>query len=274
MSLEARRQAVDAAIEVAADAGFAGPNPLVLQDTNNVVVWLRPYDLVAKVGVWAHSADVLGREVQVCSHLAGLGAPTSTPVDRLRFGATTGLPVSLWRRVEPGSTDQPTDRELAEMLARVHDGLASCPVELPSYLAATEHAQRTLLDDDSMRLLVPAHLDLLRHAVELWLIEARRWPTSSYRLHGEPHTNNVILTRRGPVLVDFEAACVGPIEWDLASMPPGVASSFDPDADLLHLLRRLNSARVATWGWALGDHPVMRSHGEHHLAVVREALHS
>src|ERR1700694_2900107 len=59
---------------------------------------------------------------------------------------------------------------------------------------------------------------------------------------------------------------------DLASLSPGVAAAFgDVDHDLLSLLRLLNSARVATWGWALADHAFMRKHAEHHLALVRRA---
>jgi hypothetical protein len=74
-------------------------------------------------------------------------------------------------------------------------------------------------------------------------------------------------------LVDFEAASIGPLEWDLASVPPGVADVFRGiDHDLLAVLRLLSSARVATWCWSLADHPSMRIHGEHHLAVVRRAI--
>lgn len=55
-------------------------------------------------------------------------------------------------------------------------------------------------------------------------------------------------------------------------MAAGVAAaSVSVDHDRLALLRLLNSARVATWGWAHAADPIMRAHGEHHLAVVLSA---
>lgn len=83
----------------------------------------------------------------------------------------------------------------------------------------------------------------------------------------------MVVTGGGPFLVDFEAASVGPVEWDLASLPPAVATAYgSSDGDLLRVLRWLNSARVAAWCWARADHPGMRAHAAHHLAVVRSAV--
>jgi hypothetical protein len=49
-------------------------------------------------------------------------------------------------------------------------------------------------------------------------------------------------------LIDLETACLGPIEWDLASPPMTVAAHFDHlDLALLKSLRILNGIRVATW---------------------------
>ena len=72
--------------------------------------------------------------------------------------------------------------------------------------------------------------------------------------------------------VDFEDACIGPVEWDLAFLPAdGVAMFRDVDLHLLVLLRPLNSARVATWCGVQARFPAMRIHGEHHLGLVRRA---
>lgn len=158
------------------------------------------------------------------------------------------------------------------MIRSVHSSLRSCAVELPSYMAAVDHARTTLFDDDRMHALASGDLTLLRTAFDRWANRAHHWPLLSQPLHGEPHLGNVIVTAVGPALVDFEAVSNGPAEWDLASMPDGVAEAFEGiDTNLLALLRLLNSARVATWCWAFADHPRMRAHGEHHLAVVRTA---
>lgn len=266
------RAALRAALEVGAASGLHPGEPVILQDTNNVVIWLRPHEVVAKVGVWAYSATVLGLEVDVSSHLTKLGAPVAEPLAELRVEPMTGLPVSLWRRLATVPGGQAGDSELADMLGRVHAGLWSYAGPLPSFLAAIDLAEATLFDDTRMALLARPDLEVLRVAFAELASQARRWSGPTRPLHGEPHTNNVVVTEDGPTLVDFEAASIGPLEWDLASVPAGVASRLHPDEELLALMRLLNSARVATWGWAQGDHPVMRQHGQHHLEIVRSSL--
>lgn len=268
-----RESAVTAAVEVGVDAGYPSTSPVVLQDSNNVVVWLAPHEVVAKVGIWPHSADALDLEVQVCTHLAAGGAPVAAPIGGLRHGITTAWPVSLWERLSSAPGAEASDAALAGMLHEVHSVLAGCPVDLPNYLVAIEHARTTLFDDDRMAALPNDDLQALRGALDELTRRARAWDAPRRPLHGEPHLNNVVLTPAGPMLIDFEAASTGPVEWDLASMPPGVATRYgEGDAELLTLLRVLNSARVATWGWALAEHPSMREHGERHLAVVRHAF--
>ena len=49
-------------------------------------------------------------------------------------------------------------------------------------------------------------------------------------LHGSPRAGNRLPSADGPVLLDFETACVGPIEWGLAALGDD-ALAFVPDAD-------------------------------------------
>jgi aminoglycoside phosphotransferase (APT) family kinase protein len=274
METSARRAAaIAAALEVAAAAGYPTSEPVVLQDTNNIVVRMAPHEVVAKVGVWVHSASVLGLEVDVCAHLSALDAPVAAPIGPLRSGGAASLPVSLWRWLAPVPQPRLDDGALAVMLRRVHDALSSYGGTLPSFLAGIDHARSALFDDARMAALPPDDLAMLRERFDRWTAAARQWPGRPQPLHGEPHTGNVVATGQGLRLIDFEAAGRGPLEWDLASLPPGVADEYDGvDRGLLTLLRGLNSARVATWCWALAGHPVMRANADHHLAVVRDAV--
>lgn len=70
-------------------------------------------------------------------------------------------------------------------------------------------------------------------------------------LHGEPHFDgNVLRTAEGPVFIDFEAACTGPKEWDLAALPREVATFYPPiNTALLEVLELTRSLCVATWCW-------------------------
>lgn len=81
-----RADAVAAATRVGTEHGCEIADPVVLQETNNVVIWLRPSDVVAKVGRWPHSEERLVREHAVATALAEI-APIAKPFGRLLCGA-------------------------------------------------------------------------------------------------------------------------------------------------------------------------------------------
>ena len=67
-------------------------------------------------------------------------------------------------------------------------------------------------------------------------------------LHGEPHPGNLLSTTEGPVFIDFETCCRGPIEFDVAHVPEQVAVRYPGiDRVLLQECRRLVLAMVAAW---------------------------
>jgi len=89
---------VSAASRVAADLGFVSRDPVVLQRTNNVVVWLRPHEVIAKVGKSAEREAGLIREHDVAAALAARDAPVGPPVPGIEptRDVDTGLLVTLW----------------------------------------------------------------------------------------------------------------------------------------------------------------------------------
>ncbi len=68
---------VDEAIAIASRFGLAVARPVTLSDSNNVVVWLCPSPVVAKVAVGHHGR--LALEMSVAKHLASRGAPVVGP---------------------------------------------------------------------------------------------------------------------------------------------------------------------------------------------------
>jgi thiamine kinase-like enzyme len=73
-------------------------------------------------------------------------------------------------------------------------------------------------------------------------------------LHGEPHPGNVLSTVGGPVFIDFETCCRGPIEFDLAHVPEAVVAHYaGVDLALLSDCRALVLAMVAAWRWDADD---------------------
>jgi Ser/Thr protein kinase RdoA (MazF antagonist) len=260
-----------AAVEVAHQLGLATGEAHLIQETNNTVVWLRPHPVIAKVATRPGNFEDIIREHAVASALAAGGAPIAAPLP----GAgpvehpATGFVVTLWERLE-GAHGPVPGPVVAAALRRLHHALASCAVELPSFLAGLRRARRALADDTLVAALPSADRAVLRAAYDGLLADLAGRTFSERPLHGEPHDGNSLLTPAGLRWIDFENACRGPLEWDLAFLPDDAHALFgEIDHDLLDLLRTLNSARVATWCFVQARFPEMRRHGEMHLALVR-----
>jgi Ser/Thr protein kinase RdoA (MazF antagonist) len=261
-----------AAVAVGRSFGLSGDQATLLQETNNTVVWLKPDPVIAKVATRPSAESGLRREHALAVQLAEVEAETARPLS----GAIptrhheTGYVVTLWERLDrtrqPGA---PPDAVEAS-LCRLHAALARTTVEVPSFRTWISEAQAAV-EDDTFRFALPPHdRDLLRHVFRQGLAALGDLVFDQRRLHGEPHEGNRVVTRAGLRWLDFESCCIGPLEWDLASLPTAVSDRFpEIDTALLKVLARLNSARVATWCGGQARFPEMRRHGEVHLAILR-----
>jgi thiamine kinase-like enzyme len=93
-----------------------------------------------------------------------------------------------------------------------------------------------------------ADVELLRAAAERL---RPYWEASSggvQPLHGDAHPGNLIATREGGLVwIDFEDVCLGPVEWDLATMMDldAVAAHHRPDPEILARCTELRALQVA-----------------------------
>lgn len=263
-----------AAVEVGTAQGIDASDPVLLQETNNVVVWLRPSTVVAKVATRADAKLDLRLEHAVATELAALGADIAYPLQEAQpvEDRWSGFVVTLWERLDRITADA-SDRTLSMSLAALHGALAKTLTALPSFRTELARARRALDDDDFMAALAPQHRAFLRCVYDASLEEIDGLALDRQRLHGEPHDGNRILTAHGLRWIDFESCCVGPLEWDLAYQSDEVVSTFPAvDLGLLRRLRHLNRARIATWCWGMARFPEMRWHGQVHLDALRAGL--
>jgi Ser/Thr protein kinase RdoA (MazF antagonist) len=133
-----------------------------------------------------------------------------------------------------------------------------------------ERTRLALFDDLRMAALPAQDRLFLRGVFEALMgrLDGITFPEQA--IHGEPHDGNCLPTREGPRWIDFEDACRGPVEWDLAFLTEEARAGFEhSDRALLELLTTLNSARAATWCWVQARFPEMQRHGRHHLSQVR-----
>ena len=143
---------IDAAVEIAHEIGLDVAEPVLIQETNNTVVWLRPHAIIAKVGTRTGSSEALVREFEVATALAGLGAPVAPPLPDSSpvQHDPTGFLVTLWSRLEHNPDSEPDERTVGSSLADIHRALAECGLALPSFRVGLERARVTLFDDFQM----------------------------------------------------------------------------------------------------------------------------
>ena len=161
---------------------------------------------------------------------------------------------------------------IADALAALHDALAYYPRELPPFTSHLDHVGAVLADAASSPSLAASDRLFLQKAHGMLIQEVAAFGFDSRPLHGGPHLDgNVLSTNAGPRFIDFEAARIGPREWDLAYLPSEVAASFPyVDEDLLEALGAVTSLCVATWCWMQPQRaPEVAEAAAFHLNVLR-----
>lgn len=243
----------------------------MLHQSNNVVV--RVGGVVLKVGT---QADRIRREVDVAFHAGRSGGPALEPLAAPILSGP--FAVSSWPYL--ASDPRPAgDVAAGKALVALQRSLADIPVTLPA-LGDRLREVRGLLDDHvATAALGSAGRVLLRKAVDLIAVDAES-SDAAVVLHGEPHDGNRLTVHGNIVYLDLEAACTGPLEWDLAYLPEHVVEEVWPyhNRPLRRRLRAGVSACVSTYCWrhvtSRPEDAEMRWHAEHHLEAVREVLPS
>jgi GNAT superfamily N-acetyltransferase len=239
----------------------------MLSESNRLIALLEPCAWVAKI-VPRVAGDGLARELAVAKHCADLGAPVVRPAPDAGPHWSSSTAATLWHRAD--SLGTPSDDEARDAYASLRRSLDSFSGSLPDFREAILHA-RQKLHATNCSAVSEGTAQFLDSLIASGLAELEKFAWRSRALHGDAHIGNLLLTSAGALWLDFEAACVGPIEWDLTSLPEDCQSKFEHDPQLFRLLERIRRACVVTW-CALKAEPS----AEDTLAIERhlEALHS
>jgi hypothetical protein len=151
------------------------------------------------------------RELAVASHAARAGAAVVPPSDLLDPGPhrRDGHVIAYWQYVEPRGELDP--RAAGRALRGIHDALADYQGELPF-----------LHTDDLVGI-----IDRLEPSPDVGLLRelgSRRTAGPVQAIHGDAHLANWLT---GPLWHDFETACRGPREFDLAAPALAVRTRDD-----------------------------------------------
>ena len=247
-------RAVAAATSTASALDLTVDDAIVLQDSNKLALRLLPCDVLARVAPLAH--QVAQFEVDLALRLSETESPVAALEPRVepRVYERDGFVVTLWTYYEPLSPPESSPADYANALERLHAGMRTIDITAPHFTDRVAEAQQLVTSRDLTPALADADRELLSHTLRTQrrAIEDGRAPEQL--LHGEPHPGNVLSTKNGPLFIDLETCCRGPVEFDLAHVPQEVSERYlGADQELIGECRMLVLAMVAAWRWDPGD---------------------
>ncbi|MFJ5998941.1 phosphotransferase enzyme family protein [Streptomyces sp. NPDC092370] len=274
MQVPEARRAVAVALSIASSLDLTVDDAVVLHDSNKLTLRLLPCDVVARVAPVAQ--QVAQFEVELARRLAETGCPVAALAPRVepRVHERDGFVVTLWTYYEPVTAGEVSPADYAGALERLHAGMRTLEVPAPRFTERVEQAQRLVAN----RCRTPALADADRQVLGDTLRSLKRRigerSGAEQLLHGEPHPGNLLTTADGPLFVDLETCCRGPVEFDLAHAPEEVGAHYPGvDQSLLRECRILVLAMVTTWRWDRDDQfPDGRRRGTEWLSRIRAAL--
>jgi len=217
-------------------AGIPLGVPQLLRIAHCAVVALDEIGLVARVSRPGADAGRLKAEMAFARHVSDAGLPMLTPVEEIfdqpfetDHGAVTFRPL-----LHP-VTDQFAWPWLAHTLKTLH----RLPIRedlVPLWDPVgriEERLARYSRRPDARKEYVDVVLDACSRARSI--IVSVGATSRMGLIHGDPL--NVIVTAAGPVLIDFDLAGVGPLEWDLVSVLIGHRRFRRPAAEIDQFLQ-------------------------------------
>jgi Phosphotransferase enzyme family len=266
-----------AAIEIARDHGLTVNEPVMLRSTNNVVAWLNPSSVVAKIG--AGRASHLSRELAVALELTALGAPVvaPSPVPPPEVYRPSGMDITFWTyHPQDGLSEVPVDvmveamhelhRALSQLSLHLKKSLPPYTQELAEVLSLLETADALPQVSESDRHLLVTTFSRLEDELNVLAPEP-----SHQVIHGSPHSYNVLRVGNEARFIDWETTCTGPLEWDLAHLDHEAAAHYARplDSRLLWLCGAMVSVKTAVFCFAEAHRGDLTEHAQWHLAHIK-----
>jgi aminoglycoside phosphotransferase (APT) family kinase protein len=261
-------RAIMAATSTVSSLGLAVDNTMVLHNSNKLTLRLLPCDVVARVAPAAQ--QVAQFEVDLAQQLAAVGSPVIALEPRVgpRVYGRADFVITLWTYYEP-LRPHVSPVAYANALERLHAGMRT-----PHFTDRVDEAEQLVANRDQTPALADPDRDLLRdtlRGLRQAIVDRGR---AEQVLHGEPHPGNLLATGHGPIFLDLETCCRGPVEFDLAHAPEEVSDRYPSlDQDLLRECRMLVLTMITTWRWDRTDQfPNGRRLAAEWLGQLRAAL--
>ncbi len=205
--------------EACLQAGLASGGAELLRVGENAIYQLASVPIVVRIARSADRLRKVEKELCVARWLADGHVPAVRVYEQISQPLLVGEhPVSFWHAVT-GGDPAPTHVDLARLLASFH-ALGESPCDLAAFdPLSTSRARLDVMhgisaDDHDFLRRRCADLNEQLHDLEFALPKGP--------IHGDAHTKNLLADSGRVVLLDFEAAAIGPREWDL--LPTEIAT--------------------------------------------------
>ena len=241
-------------MSIASALGLTVDDAVVLQNSNKLTVRLLPCDVLARIAPLAR--QVAQFEVELAQRLAETRSPVAALEPRVepRAYERDGFVVTLWTYYSSVTPREVAPADYAKALKRLHAGMRKLDVTTPHFTDRVAEAQQLVASRDRTPALADADRELLSSTLRSLRRTIADRGAAEQLLHGEPHPGNLLSTKNGPLFIDLETCCHGPVEFDLAHVPEEVIEHYpDVDQELLDECRVLVLAMVAAWRWDAGD---------------------
>ncbi|WP_053959395.1 phosphotransferase [Sulfobacillus thermosulfidooxidans] len=207
-------------LAVAEHLGFHNIHPVVLGNAGNLVIYLAPYQIVARVAIlfpdddsllWK---DVWVREIKVAKHLIAHGIPVVPYAREVSPGPylVSDTWMTLWEYAEPAPISGLTTQQAMKMVHDLDTALAKYKDPLPLLGAWRNVAQAaddlSTVHDDSRVVTLLMRYNNVNERIHHEVL---------YPAHGDAHPGNLLATKMGWQWIDFEDVSLMPKFWDLAS---------------------------------------------------------
>jgi Ser/Thr protein kinase RdoA (MazF antagonist) len=164
--------------------------------------------------------DSLERSLRLGQLLHEAGVPVALPAADVASGPVrVGERWAGFWRWEESRPGRPEPEVIGRSLRRLHERLAACEVSVPDLDAIITSRQRLvrLREIDVVPAasvdFLAARLDRLSDAWDHFESQLRVGP-----IHGDFKLANLMMTPKGPLIMDLDDVRVGPWEWDLATI--------------------------------------------------------
>lgn len=240
--------AAAAAASIVSALGLSVDEAVVVHVSNRLAVRLLPCDLLARVAPGGDDAARL--EVELAQRLARAGSPVGTLDPRVpaEVYERDGFQITLWTHYNARPINDLAPHAYAHALSRLHAGLQSVDLRTPHFMDRVGEAERLIESVEPTPEFGEADRGLLARTLAAATRSILERGAAEQLLHGEPHPGNLLNTADGPLFIDLETCCRGPVEFDLAHVPDAVSAQYPGvDGDLLSHCRVLVLAMVAAW---------------------------